>query len=217
MKKMKVIIKKIFAISLAMSFVFSTAFSAKVHANENVGERFEDDNYKISQKENIVTIYDKLTKKEIVMTIKNENEAVLKYSNGDVKEVTRENNIIYLDDKVTVKPQLKQYSIQGKSNNLSKAARTWHYYQTIYYNTKTKGDIESIALGIFSFCPYVGKIIGIVAIIKTARNMGAKTMYVKVKQYYYTGYSKYKYENYFYANKSRTKLIKHTTTYKKMW
>lgn len=77
--------------------------------------------------------------------------------------------------------------------------------------------MESIALGLFSFMPYVGSVVGLIAIIKTAKNMGAPVLYVKVKEYYYTGYSKYKYENYFYANKKRTKLIKHTTTIKRMW
>lgn len=216
---MNKIFKKFFVLSLSFTLVLVNLCSISIPANDKVNETYEDEYCRINQTNNVVTIYEKSTKKEIQMTIENENEAILKYSSGKVKRLHRDKKYnICLENKVVLKPSVKVEK-EKTSSTMSSLAKSgsWHYYQTIYYDTKTKGDIENIAYSIFSFCPYIGPVVAIAGIVKTAKNLGAKTLYVKVKQYYYTGYSKYKYENYFYSNKSRTKLIKHTTTYQKMW
>ncbi len=46
---------------------------------------------------------------------------------------------------------------------------------------------------------------------------GAKTLYVRVKQYRTSGYQFYKYDSYYYANASLTKLVKKTSQTKRMW
>lgn len=77
--------------------------------------------------------------------------------------------------------------------------------------------MRSLALGILSFMPITGPIFGIVATIDAARSMGAKTLYVRVKQYRTSGYQFYKYDSYYYANASLTKLVKKTSQTKRMW
>lgn len=91
------------------------------------------------------------------------------------------------------------------------------YVQTYKYNTKTQGDLKSLALSILSFMPIVGPIYGVIGVIETARGLGAKTLYVKVKQYRTAGYQFYKYNTYYYTNKKMTKLIKKTSKEKRMW
>lgn len=218
MKKIKNLLKKVFIMGLALSLIFVEFFGIKVSANEQT-ETYEDETYRVIQQGNVITFWNKKTEERATMIIKNEDKAELILPSGQKKKLSRDqDNNVYLENRLTVKSPVKTEEIASKASVMNtKSSGKWHYLQTTYYNTKTKGDMESIALGLFSFMPFVGKLVGLIAIIKTARNMGAPVLYVKVKEYYYTGYSKYKYKSYFYANKKRTKLIKQTTTIKRMW
>lgn len=135
------------------------------------------------------------------MEIISPTEAILTYEDGTTEKITREYSNV---DNPLV-------------SRIDPSKFTYYYFQTTYYDTKTQGDLQSLALGLFSLMPYVGWVGTIASIIETARNMGKPVLYVKVNHYHNSNYSFYKYENYFYTDSKYTQLIKHTTEYKQMW
>lgn len=213
---MRKFLKQSLTIAIMFSIIITNIFVSITSANENF-ESYEDELYNIMKVDNVITIMEKKTGKEVKLIIDNDDKGELVLPSGEKKQIIRnDKNDICLDKKIVMKSSV-QYEVLKQANSKAKSKKKWNYLRTYYYNTKTKGDLESIALGLFSLMPYVGTVATIAAIITTARNMGAPILYVKVKEYYYTGYSKYKYENYFYADKKRKKLIKHTTEIKYMW
>lgn len=91
------------------------------------------------------------------------------------------------------------------------------YLDTLYYDTKTRGDLQSLAFTFLSFIPYVGSVFTIAGIINTFQSLGHPTMYVKVNRYYAKGYQFYKYDSFFYSDPGRTNLVDRLTEIKQMW
>ena len=214
MKKKRNLLKKILTAFTTLS-ILCTASLGNIHATENVPS-FEDDMYRIIEANNTVSILDKRTGEEIRMVLHDDNNATLITSSGEEKVITRDTKgNVYLDNELAVESPLT--IDETRNGSIALRGGKYHYFQTTYYDTKTQGDLQSLALALFGFMPYVGTLVSIISIIQSARNIGAETLYVKVDHYYIDGYSMYKYENYFYTNKERTKLLKHTTEYKRMW
>lgn len=99
----------------------------------------------------------------------------------------------------------------------SPSISNWIYLDTLYYDTKTQGDIQSLVIGMLSFLPYVGPVFAIASMISVFQSLGHPTMYVKTLRYYASGYRFYKYDSYFYSNPERTNLINTTSEIKQMW
>lgn len=211
---MKNIIKKII-ITTTLFLLTCISFTSSINASQII-DQYEDEDYKIVQTEKTITILDKKTQEKAIISFSNQNKATLTLPNGEEKSITRDNDgNVYLNNKLTVNSPL--VTRENRITSRTAGDGKYHYFQTTYYDTKTQGDLQAIALKLFSLMPYVGWIGEIAGIIQAAKNIGASTLYVKVDHYYITGYSRYKYENYFYSDSKRTKLIKHTTEYKQMW
>ena len=176
------------------------------------------DNIKILEddKGNLL-LSDNVTGEKVALSINNDDSASLKMNDGEIKEVSRDEvGNIYVDNKLEIPSPVG--SVDSTIPSIQKrAASKWIYFQTTYYDTTTQGNLQSIALGLFSLMPYVGTVATIAGIIQTARNLNAPTLYVKVNQYHTKGYQFYKYDSFFYSNKARTKLVKRVTKEKRMW
>ncbi|WP_394404780.1 hypothetical protein [Streptococcus sp. 20-1249] len=99
----------------------------------------------------------------------------------------------------------------------SAANLKYTYLDTLYYDTKTQGDIQGLALSLLSFVPYVGPVFAIAGIINTFKSLGHPTMYVKINRYYAGGNQFYRYDSFFYSDPGRTNLVTKRTEYKQMW
>ncbi|MBC1520742.1 hypothetical protein HB912_03650 [Listeria aquatica] len=163
---------------------------------------------------NKLLIEDKKTGETVTIELENNSNGKIIQEDGTVEEFKRNaDGDIYVDGQLEVAAEENR----DKELNPTTRASKWIYVQTYKYNTTTRGNMRSLALGILSFMPYVGPIYGVIGIIDAARSLGAKTLYVRVKQYRTKGYQFYKYDSYFYSNAKLTKLIKKTSKTKKMW
>ncbi len=72
-------------------------------------------------------------------------------NDGETKEVSRdEAGNIYVDNKLEIPSPVE--SVDSTVPSIQKrAASKWIYFQTTYYDTTTQGNLQSIALGLFSF------------------------------------------------------------------
>ncbi|HBI5898503.1 TPA: hypothetical protein K8D85_002021 [Listeria monocytogenes] len=183
-------------------------------------ESYDGENFIATQTGNTLVIEDKKTGETVKIEMNDEENGVITSDDGTIKNVHRdEEGNVYVDNELEL--EAPPLDIEDGINiatqpRLLKASK-WIYVQTTKYNTTTQGNMRSLALGILSFMPITGPIFGIVAIIDAARSMGAKTLYVRVKQYRTSGYQFYKYDSYYYANASLTKLVKKTSQTKRMW
>lgn len=185
---------------------------------------FDGQYYSIKQNGQTIVIQDKKTSETVTMNLINHNEATTKNSNGEQHTLTKDDSgNIYQDGKLVQSLQTEiDLDTKNKSNEALQNASlarsgTYHYLQTTYSSTKIDGDLQSIALGIFSFVPYVGWIGTIASLVETFKNMGKPVMYTKTDEYYIDGYSRYKYVTYYYSDSGRTNLVKTSTLYKDMW
>lgn len=188
-------------------------------------EIYDGQYYHIEQVGDSIMIKDKSTGETATMEMISDDLAIFTNDNGESSTLTRgESGEVYLNNEIVQDPIIDMTSnqldnaVEDKDNNLPVLrSGTYHYFQTTYSNTHTDGTIQSIALGIFSFMPYVGWIATIAGVVEAFKSLGQPIMYTKTDHYYIDGYSKYKYITKYYSNSSRTKLVRTTTLYKSMW
>lgn len=224
---MKKVVVSLLSILITGFFVQNTAvFAAEMNEpiEENSPEtdkNFDGEYLKVTEENGILTILDKETGEQIELDIQNEDLAVITDSNGETQELTRDSEgNVYVDGKLEVETPISTedtYNEVGTGNPKAKAASKWIYFQTTYTTSQTQGNLKSLALGLFSFMPYVGYISAIYGVIDAARSIGAPMLYIKVKQYHTKGYQFYRYESFFYSNSARTKLVKSLVNEKRMW
>ncbi|MBC1340370.1 hypothetical protein HB802_03635 [Listeria welshimeri] len=183
-------------------------------------ESYDGENFLATQTGNTLVIQDKKTGETVTIDMDDEENGIITSDDGTTENIHRdEEGNVYVNNELEVEAppiDINEGNDITPQPQLLKASK-WIYVQTTKYNTTTQGNMRSLALGILSFMPITGPIFGIVAIIDTARSMGAKTLYVRVKQYRTSGYQFYKYDSYYYANASLTKLVKKTSQTKRMW
>ncbi|EUJ20652.1 hypothetical protein PGRAN_14597 [Listeria grandensis FSL F6-0971] len=178
---------------------------------------YNGENFTATKDGNTLVIQDKQTSETVTLEMKDDENGVMTSETGETEHVHRdEEGNVYVNNKLEVAAEADLEDTIDTPKLLLRATK-WIYVQTTKYNTSTQGNMRSIALGILSFMPIKGPIFGIVGIIDAARSMGAKTLYVRVKQYRTSGYQFYKYDSYFYANASLTKLVKKISETKRMW
>lgn len=207
--------------------VFATEIDKPVEiqdyeAEEIISEEyknFDGEYLKFTEENGIVTILDKETGEQIELEFQDENQAVLTDSNGETQELVRDpEGNVFVDGELETEAPIVESNPYENSNNISLfAASKWIYYQTVYTTSQTQGNLKSLALTLFGAVPYVGYISAIYAAIDAARSVGAPMLYIKVKQYHTKGYQFYRYENFFYTNSARTKLVKTVIHEKRMW
>lgn len=184
-------------------------------------QNFDGEYLKVTEENGILTILDKETGEQIELDIQNEDQAVITDSNGETQELNRDSKgNVYVDGKLEVETPISTegtYDEVGIENPKARAASKWIYFQTTYTTSQTKGNLQNLALGLFTLMPYVGLIGTFYGIIDAARNIGAPMLYIKVKQYHTKGYQFYRYESFFYSNSARTKLVKKLVNEKRMW
>ncbi|EMG27880.1 hypothetical protein X560_0782 [Listeria fleischmannii 1991] len=200
-----------FLIITTLVFLTLTPFSAKAEEDEI----YDGESLKLIQRDNRIILEDKSTGEIVTLEMDDESNGSLTLENGEIEDIHIDNEgNVYADGELEIEADVEQDD--NATPTLLRASK-WIYVQTYKYNTTTQGNLRSIALGICSFMPIVGPIYGIVGIIDAARSMGAKTLYVRVKQYRTSGYQFYKYDSYYYTDSKLTKLIKKTSKTKQMW
>lgn len=132
-----------------------------------------------------------MTDESLKMEITSTNEAVLTLDDGTTKNIIRETHDNIENNKLRYKVDPSTF--------------TYIYFQTTYTDTETQGDLEELALELFSYMPYVGWIGTLAGIIEEARNAGIPKLYIKIDHYHTASYVWYKYENYFYKDAARKK------------
>lgn len=205
MKKLKRFGMKIISSITVFGLMLSMIGIKSISATEF--KEYDGDYFYLVQEGNKVTMTDKESGETVFIEIKDINNATLTLEDGTTTEYQRENLILRPVSRMGV--PIPDYIDPSKFD--------YTYFQTTYTDTKTQGDIESIALGLLSFMPYFGGIFGIIGIIETARNLGAKTIWIKTKEYYAEGYMYYKYHSYFYTNSKYKNHFKDKINYVKMW
>ncbi|MDB6354369.1 hypothetical protein PH235_12430 [Trichococcus sp. K1Tr] len=152
------------------------------------------------------------------MELLNDNKAIVTDDNGTASTLTRDNTgNIYVDNEIVNSISTSKIADLNISNATALNSGQYHYFQTTYSNSSIDANLQSIALGIFSFVPYVGWIGTIAGVVEAFRSLGKTVMYTKTDHYYIDGYSRYKYVTYYYSDSNRTKLVRTTTFYKDMW
>lgn len=205
MKKLKEFAMKIISSITVFGLILSIIGMKPISAAEI--QEFDGDYFYLVQEGNKVTMTDKESGETVFIEIEDINNAILTLEDGTITDYQREAPILKPTTRMGV--PIPDYIDPSKFS--------YTYFQTTYTDTKTQGDIESIALGLLSFMPYFGGIFGIIGIIETARNLGAKTIWIKTKEYYAQGYMYYKYHSYFYTNSKYKNHFKDTINYVKMW
>lgn len=218
MKKIIIVLASVMLMSLS---ILPLATNASETENSST-ESYNGENFIATQTGNTLVIQDKKTGETVTIEMNDEENGVITSDDGTAESVHRDDDgNVYVDNKLEVEAPSANIDmgadIPPKSQLLKASKSKWIYVQTTKYNTTTQGNMRSLALGILSFMPITGPIFGVVAIIDAARSMGAKTLYVRVKQYRTSGYQFYKYDSYYYANASLTKLVKKTSQTKRMW
>ncbi|GAA0496976.1 hypothetical protein GCM10008986_24930 [Salinibacillus aidingensis] len=140
------------------------------------GVLYEDDTFKVTQTDNSRTTLNKKTNNKVELTFTNSNQTKGIYTdiNGNEKKYSTDaDGNIYLDGERFIEVNhSKKISPNGYTNPKyfkGKDGFTYYYVNTTSYNTKLQGDVESIALGILSFVPYVGTIFAVSAIIADSK------------------------------------------------
>ncbi|WP_244964410.1 hypothetical protein [Listeria aquatica] len=201
-------------IILTIAMLFALSLVPTVASANEVNNVYDGETLTAIKNGNKLLIEDKKTGETVTIELENNSNGKIIQEDGTVEEFKRNaDGDIYVDGQLEVAAEENR----DKELNPTTRASKWIYVQTYKYNTTTRGNMRSLALGILSFMPYVGPIYGVIGIIDAARSLGAKTLYVRVKQYRTKGYQFYKYDSYFYSNAKLTKLIKKTSKTKKMW
>lgn len=205
-----------FIILILSSVLIPSIVSASTINEEN--KVFDGKYYYIEQKEDEIFIRDKETNETITMELLNDNKAIVTDDNGTASTLTRDNTgNIYVDNEIVNSISTSKIAGLNISNATALNSGQYHYFQTTYSNSSIDANLQSIALGIFSFVPYVGWIGTIAGVVEAFRSLGKTVMYTKTDHYYIDGYSRYKYVTYYYSDSNRTKLVRTTTFYKDMW
>lgn len=212
---MKKIVSILLLIIIASVTTPAIASAATTATTDSV-TLFDGKYYNIKQEENKILIFDKETNESATMEIKSDDDALLTLSDGKVVKYTKDSEGNIYEDNQLVK-SAPSVVVESKDLAIQARAGQYHYFQTTYSDTSTDATIQSIALGIFSFVPYVGWIGSIAGVVEAFKSLGKTTMYTKTDHYYIDGYSRYKYVTYYYSDAKRTQLVRTTTLYKDMW
>lgn len=212
---MKKIVSILLLIIIASVTTPAIASAATTATTDSV-TLFDGKYYNIKQEENKILIFDKETNESATMEIKSDDAALLTLSDGKVVKYTKDSEGNIYEDNQLVK-SAPSVVVESKDLAIQARAGQYHYFQTTYSDTSTDATIQSIALGIFSFVPYVGWIGTIASVVEAFKSLGKTTMYTKTDHYYIDGYSRYKYVTYYYSDAKRTQLVRTTTLYKDMW
>lgn len=220
-------ITKIFTFLILMLTINSACFPAVVtFANEIQ----EDKRYEAVKNSNTsVTLIDIEKRESVTIDILDNNNAIYTDVDGNKNEVyiDGEGNV-YLNgvleatrDDVNVRVvREEEYTPNSSTFRMSRSAGEnlqYTYLDTLYYDTKTQGDIQGLALSLLSFVPYVGPVFAITGIFNSFQSLGHPVMYVKIHRFYAKGYQFYRYDSYFYSDPARKNLVTRRTEYKQMW
>jgi len=206
--------------------IINLAFSPAVVVLANETE--SNNHYDIIQNSDTsLTLLDNETDKSVTIDIIDSNNAIYTDVNGNRNELYIDNDgNVYLNgileatrNDLNIRVVKDESLVNNENAGLRRACENlnYTYLDTLYYDTKTQGDIQSVAFTLLSFIPYIGPIYTVAGIINTFQSLGYPTMYVKVNRYYAKGYQFYKYDSFFYSDPARTNLVRRHTEIKQMW
>lgn len=147
MKKLKEFAMKIISSITVFGLILSIIGMKPISAAEI--QEFDGDYFYLVQEGNKVTMTDKESGETVFIEIEDINNAILTLEDGTITEYQREAPILKPTTRMGV--PIPDYIDPSKFS--------YTYFQTTYTDTKTQGDIESIALGLLSFMPYFGGIL----------------------------------------------------------